>query len=393
MAALLSRNLNNIKEITLYMQECKRMRINVLGPDVNESYHLFSSDKAGNVRFGLAGIKGVGEAAVRSIIEERKTGGRFRDIYDFVERVNLQSVNKKTLEGMAIAGAFDGISGFHRSKFFADATDGSGAGGGGTFLEQLMRYGSKIQSERSNTQQSLFGMGTEAVAVQKPLPPTVADWSQLETLNREREAIGIYLSSHPLDKDATVIKNMCTATLADLAELPSQGGRDFTVAGMVTGVQNLVSQKSGKPYGRIKLEDYDGNSHEFTLFDKDYEKYRIFFYPDYFLFIRGKIQPRFGREGGELEAKIGSVMQLADVEKNLLKELCATVPVEVIDGAFISAMESAVRASEGGMRLAVNVVDGAGGVGVKLTARKYKVGLSGGVTEFLEDNEIKYSIQ
>jgi DNA polymerase-3 subunit alpha len=236
-------------------------------------------------------------------------------------------------------------------------------------------------------------MGTEAVAVQKPLPPAGGDWSQLETLNREREAIGIYLSSHPLDKYATVIKNMCTATLADLGELSSHGGRDFTVAGMVTGVQNLVSQKSGKPYGRIKLEDYDGNSHEFTLFDKDYEKYRIFFYPDYFLFIRGKIQPRFGREGGELEAKIGSVMQLADVEKSLLKEICTTVPVEMIDGAFIAAMDAAAKGSEGDMRLALNVVDSAGGVGVKLTARKYKIGLSGELVDFLEDNELKYTIK
>jgi DNA polymerase-3 subunit alpha len=236
-------------------------------------------------------------------------------------------------------------------------------------------------------------MGAEAVAIQKPSIPAAADWSQLETLNREREAIGIYLSSHPLDQYSAVIKNMCTATCADLTDLSARSGHDFAIAGMVTGVQNLISQKSGKPYGRIRLEDYDGNSHEFMLFDKDYEKYRIFFYPDYFLFIRGKIQPRFGREGGELEAKIGSVMQLADVEKNLLKEICATVPIDAIDGSFIAALETVTRHSEGDMRLALNVVDGAGGVGVRLTSRKYKVGLSGGLTDFLEENELKYTIQ
>ncbi len=385
MAALLSRNLSNIKEITHYMQECKRMRIGVLGPDVNESFHLFSSDKEGNVRFGLAGIKGVGEAAVRSIIEERRTGGRFTDVYDFMERINLQSVNKKTLEGLAVAGAFDAISGLHRSKFFAETADGSG-----TFLEQLMRYGARIQGERSNAQQSLFG-GEAQVAVQKPMPPAVQDWSQLETLNKEREAIGIYLSSHPLDKYATVVKHLCNSTLADLGDLAGKADSDFTVAGMVTGVQNLVSQK-GKPYGRIRMEDYDGNSHEFTLFDKDYEKWRIFFYTDYFLFVRGKIGTRFGREG-ELEARVGSMMQLDDVEKSMLKEICVSVPVEAIDGGFIAGLDGAARSSEGGLRLAVKVADRRGGVAVKMYSRSLKVGLSGGLTRFLDDNEIRYTIQ
>jgi DNA polymerase-3 subunit alpha len=386
MAAVLSRNLSNIKEITHYMQECRRMRINVLGPDVNESFHLFSSDKSGNVRFGLAGIKGVGEAAVRSIITERLAGGRFKDIYDFMERINLQAVNKKTLEGLAVAGALDAIGGLHRSRFFADATDGSG-----TYLEQLMRYGARMQGERSNAQQSLFGMGSAEVAVQKPVAPVSSDWSQLETLNREREAIGIYLSSHPLDKYSVVIKHLCNSTLGDLSDLAGKGESDFTVAGMVTGVQNLVSQK-GKPYGRIKMEDYDGNSHEFTMFDKDYEKWRIFFYTDYFLFIRGRIANRFGREG-ELEARVTSVMQLDDVERSMLKEICVTVPVETIDGPFIAALDAAVRSSEGGLRLAVKVTDRRGGVSVKMHSRTLKVALSGGLTDFLDDNELKYTIQ
>ncbi|MDR2890977.1 MAG: DNA polymerase III subunit alpha [Alistipes sp.] len=387
MAALLSRNLGNIKEITLYMQECKRMRMNVLGPDVNESFHQFSSNKAGDVRFGLAGIKGVGDAAVRFIIEERAANGRFKDIYDFFERINLQSANKKTLESLAIAGALDEISGFHRSRFFAaDTGDGPG-----TFLEQLMRYGAKVQSEKNNAQQSLFGMGASEAAVQKPTTPTIDVWSELETLNKERELIGIFLSSHPLDKYQTVIRHLCTSTLDDLQDLSGKADRDFTVAGMVTGVQNLVSQK-GKPYGRIKIEDYDGGSHEFTMFDKDYEKYRIFFYTDYFLFIRGKIQPRFGRDG-ELEARVGSITQLSDVEKNHLKEICVTLPIEAIDGALVAGLEGTVRDSEGELRLAVNVVDRKGGVGVRMLSRRGKVGLSGPLTGFLDDNEIKYTIQ
>ncbi|MDR1671436.1 MAG: DNA polymerase III subunit alpha [Alistipes sp.] len=385
MAAVLSRNLNNIKEITHYMQECKRMRINVLGPDVNESFHLFSSDRSGNVRFGLAGIKGVGEAAVRSIIDERKTGGRFSDIYDFAERINLQAVNKKTLESLAIAGALDALSGMPRSKFFAESADGTG-----TFLELLMRYGARIQSERSNAQQSLFG-GAAQVEVQKPTPSVTADWSSLETLNREREAIGIYLSSHPLDKYSVVIRQLCNSTLGDLSELTGKADRDFTVAGMVTGVQNLVSQK-GKPYGRIRLEDYDGNTHEFAMFDKDYEKWRMFFYTDYFLFLRGKIMPRFGRDG-ELEARVTSVMQLDDVERSMLKEICINLPLDALDGAFVASLAEAAHTSEGSLRLVMRLTDRKNGVAVTMRSNNTRVGLSGGLTNFLEDNELKYSIQ
>jgi DNA polymerase-3 subunit alpha len=384
MAALLSRNLSDIKNITLYMQECKRMKINVLGPDVNESYHRFSSDAAGNVRFGLAGIKGVGEAAVKSIIAERKENGKFKDIYDFFERINTQTVNKKTLEGLAVAGALDELSGFHRSKFFAVTADG------GSFLEQLMRYGGKVQGEKAGAQQSLFDMFSEGAAIQKPLLPVFPDWSPLETLNKERETIGIYLSSHPLDAYSVVIKQLCNRTLADLQDVSGMANQEFVVAGMVTGVQNLVSQK-GKPYGRLKLEDYDGNSYEFTMFDKDYEKYRIFFFPDYFLFIRGRVQPKlYNKE--ENEARISSIVQLGDVEQQFLKEICVTVPLEAIDGPFIEALNGAVAESKGTLSLALRVVDQSGGVAVKMHSRRFKVGLAGGLTRFLDDNEIKYSI-
>ncbi len=186
-------------------------------------------------------------------------------------------------------------------------------------------------------------------------------------------------------------KNLQVTNLADLNDLAGKADHDFTVAGMVTGVQNLVSQK-GKPYGRIRIEDYDGNTHEFTMFDKDYEKWRIFFYTDYFLFIRGKITPRFGREG-ELEARVGSVMQLDDVEKSMLKEICVTVPLEVVDGAFVASLDGAARASEGGLRLALKVTDRKGGVSVKMHSRSRKVALSGGLMDFLDDNELRYSIQ
>ena len=260
MAALLSRNLADIKQLTLYMNECKRMGIRVLGPDINESMRTFSSNKAGDVRFGLGAVKGVGEAAVESIIAERNANGRFKDIYDLMERVNFSAVNRKCFENLAYAGGFDSISGFHRGKFFgADARDNTGV----TFIEQLMRYGQRFQAEKNNAQQSLFGGGGH-VDIQRPVLPACADWSQLETLAKEREMIGLYLSAHPLDDYKIIINHMCKTQLTELENLEALKGQEIAVAGMVVSVQNLIT-KTGKPWGKFVLEDYNG-THEFALF-------------------------------------------------------------------------------------------------------------------------------
>ena len=302
MAALLSRNLSDIKKISFFMDECKRMGLSVLGPDVNHSKIRFSVDEGGNVRFGLAAIKGVGESAVQNIIDTRKEGGPFKSVYDFVERVNLQTVNKKTLENLVLGGAFDAISDLPRSAYLArDEHDG-------TLLDALVRYGNRVQSEKNNVQQSLFGGITEESSVQKPEPPQYTPWTKLETLNRERDVIGIYLSSHPLDDFSLIIKHYCTCSLGDLADLPSMNGRDFVAAGMVTSVMHLTT-KTGKPYGRFTIEDYNG-SHEFVLFSKDYENFRRFLFEGYYLLIKGKVAPRIYNPN-ELETRITSIMMLA----------------------------------------------------------------------------------
>ena len=222
MAAVLSRNLTNIEQLTLYMNECKRMGISVMGPDINESMRTFSSNAAGDVRFGLAAVKGVGAAAVESIIAERKANGPFKDIYDFVERVNYSLVNRKCLENLAYAGAFDSISDFARCKYFGvDLRDSSGI----TFIEQLMRYGQRFQTEQNNAQQSLFG-GGEHVDIQRPVLPACADWSQLEKLTKEREMVGLYLSAHPLDDYKIIIDHMCKTQLSELENLDALKGQE-----------------------------------------------------------------------------------------------------------------------------------------------------------------------
>ena len=384
MAAVLSRNLSNVEQLTIYMNECKRMGISVLGPDVNESRRTFSSNAAGDVRFGLAAVKGVGEAAVDSIIAEREANGRFKDIYDLVERVNFSLVNRKCLENLAYAGAFDSIVDFPRSKFFAaDARDANSM----TFIEQLMRYGQRYQTEQNNAQQSLFGGGGH-VDIQRPVTPASADWSQLEKLTKEREMVGLYLSSHPLDDYKIIIDHMCKTQLSELENLEPLRGQEIAVAGMVVSVQNLMT-KTGKPWGRFKLEDYNG-AHEFALFGKDYENFRKYLFADYFLFVRGKVQPKPYNDQ-ELEFKIIAMTQLSEM-RDSIKEMCVQLPVEEVTESLIRDLTDRVRESKGDTLLRLNVFDREAHVSVNLFSKSHKVTLSQALVDYLDENEIKYSI-
>ena len=385
MAALLSRNLADIKQLTLYMNECKRMGIRVLGPDINESMRTFSSNKAGDVRFGLGAVKGVGEAAVESIIAERNANGRFKDIYDLMERVNFSAVNRKCFENLAYAGGFDSISGFHRGKFFgADARDNTGV----TFIEQLMRYGQRFQAEKNNAQQSLFGGGGH-VDIQRPVLPACADWSQLETLAKEREMIGLYLSAHPLDDYKIIINHMCKTQLTELENLEALKGQEIAVAGMVVSVQNLIT-KTGKPWGKFVLEDYNG-THEFALFSKDYENFRKYLFSDYFLFVRGRVQPKPYNDK-ELEFKIISMVQLSEMRDTMIKEMNVLLPVEDVTPTLVRELTEKVKEAKGETLFRISVIDREAHVSLSLFSKSHKVSLTQSLVSYLDDNEIKYSI-
>ena len=384
MAAVLSRNLTNVEQLTVYMNECKRMGIRVLGSDVNESRKTFSANAAGDVRFGLAAIKGVGEAAAESIIEEREKNGRYKDIYDLMERLNFSVVNRKCLENMAYAGAFDSITEFHRGKFFGtDSRDSSGV----TFLEQLMRYGQRYQAERDNAQQSLFG-GDGHVDIQRPVLPTCTDWTQLETLGKEREMMGLYLSAHPLDEYKVLINHMCKTQVTELEHPEALKGQEVAVAGMVVGVQNLIT-RTGKPFGKFKLEDYNG-TYEFALFGKDYETFRKFMFTDYFLFIRCKVQPKPYNDK-ELEVKIVSIMQLSEL-RDSIKEVTVQLPVEEVTHELIGGLSERVRESKGDTLLRVNIFDRNTQVVLNLYSRSHRVTLSQSLVDYLEENQIRYSM-
>ncbi len=385
MAALLSRNLADIKQLTVYMSECKRMGIRVMGPDINESQPTFSSNKKGDVRFGLAAIKGVGEAAVAAIIEEREKNGRYKDIFDFMERVNFSTVNRKCLENLALAGAFDSIVEFHRSMFFGlDSRDNNPM----SYIEQLVRYGQRYQTEQNNAQQSLFG-GMGEVDIPHPQLPSCEQWGQMETLTREREVIGLYLSAHPLDDYKVIIDHMCQYQLSDLDDLQRLNGQEISLAGMVTNAQNLIS-RTGKPWGKFTIEDYNG-SHEFALFSKDYEQFRQFLYKDYFLMLHGKIQPKMYRED-ELEFKILAIKQLSEVRDTMIKNLYVILPLREVNRTLIDELKAQVTKSKGKTLLKIKVYDDQSGVVLNLLSKGYKVNLTPKLVEFLEENDINFTL-
>lgn len=383
MAALLSRNLSDIKKISFFMDECKRMGAPVKGPDVNKSRHHFSVDSEQNIRFGMGGIKGLGENAVQAILDERKANGDFKDIFDFVERVNLQTVNKKNIECLALAGALDSIAPFHRSQFFAQ--DNKGA----SFIESLIRYGSLVQAERAQKQNSLFGDMMSGVMVQKPEIPCAETWGKLETLEKEKAVVGIYLSSHPLDDYRILIEKYCSNTVSELDDLSSMRERDFTVAGMVTSAQYLTT-KTGKPYGRFTVEDFSG-SHTFTLWSKDWETFHSFCFEQNSILIKGRVQMSRFRPG-EMEIVIKSMKSLAEVMESDIRELVVTVPVQELSTAFITELSSTAADSKGPVSLLFHIFDPESGVKVALRTRTPKIELNAQVVGLLDDYGFKYRI-
>jgi DNA polymerase-3 subunit alpha len=325
MAAVLSRNLNDLKKIGFFMDECRRMGIKVLVPDINESFARFTVNSQGHIRFGLAAIKGVGESAVEHLIEVREKGGPFKDIFDLIERVNLTTVNKRCFEALAMAGGFDSFTEIQRNQYVEpDAT-------GTTFIEQLIRYGNKAQLSTDQAP-TLFG-NISNIEVIKPRPARVPEWPPLVKLNKEKEVIGIYLSSHPLDNFKLEMSQFCTHSLADLRDLESLRGKDVTVAGMVTTVRHATT-KTGKPYGSFTIEDYSDTS-SITLFSKDYENFRKFLYEGYSLLIKGTVSENTWKTNPELEFRIKTIYMLSSAREELVKTIQIRLPVDIISDDLV----------------------------------------------------------
>lgn len=383
MAAVLSRNINDIKKITTFMDETRRMGMEVLGPDVNESDVKFTVNKDGNIRFGLGAIKGVGESAVLQLIEEREKIGLYKNIYDLVERANLNSLNKKNLEAMAVAGAFDCFSDISRAQYFSLDTRGS------SFIESLIRYGNNARTVINSSKLTLFGE-SGGFDIIKPEPTSCPDWPKLEKLNREKEVIGIYLSSHPLDDFKLEINAFATATLADLQNLREYLDRDVIVAGMVTDTKNGIG-KNGKPYGSITLQDYS-DSFRFILFDKEYLENSKFFFIGYYLLIKGRVQKRKFRED-ELEFHIKTINLLSSVKDELIKSVTLKINPHIINKEMINELMEMISENKGETELRFIIYEADDKISLTMFSRTMRVRLNNELISYLDDHPgIEYKV-
>ena len=313
MAAVLSSNLNDVDKLSKYMDECRSMGIEVLGPNINESYKSFSATKDGRIRFGLAGIKGVGASCVDSIVEERDKNGTYKDIFDFVQRINQGACNRKALESMALAGAFDDFKEIKREDFFEVNPRNE------SFSETLMRFGQRYQTSQQEMQNSLFG-AFGAIEVATPAIPNAEPWSQLERLNRERDLVGMYLSAHPLDPYYIEVNYGCDTPLAEVKQHADELDKELTMGGLVVDFQTRMGKKGGQ-FGILKIEDYSG-SFEFMLFGNKFVDYQKFGVPGYALVVRGAYEKGYG---DNVRFNVKSIDLLENLKGKMLKNLLVTL--------------------------------------------------------------------
>jgi len=388
MAANLSRNLSNITDITKLMMECKRMNMNVLGPDVNESFIKFTANKAGDIRFGMGAIKGVGAGAAQDIITARQKHGEFKTIFDVVENVNLQTVNKKNLEALAMAGAFDNLDNIKRSSLFAGDDENDST----SFIEKIIRYGNLIQLERNSAQQSLFGAAGRSQAIKKPDIPQVEEWAKLILLEKEKSLIGIYLTAHPLDDYRLEIESFCSRDvfLKDLNnDIEKYQGKDFAIGGMVTASREATS-KNGNPFSTFTLSDYT-DSMEFFLFGQDYVNFHKYCKTGLFLLVKGSVKQRYN--GSSYEFKISQIELLSEVRKNHVKSITLNLPLDKLNEVVVERIEKLTINNKGKTLLKFNIYDLDNNMNVQMFSRTARINLT---DEFLklfeEDLDITYRI-
>lgn len=367
MAGNMSRCLNDITKITKLMSECQAMNIPCLGPDVNESEQKFSANKKGEVRFGLSAIKGMGEAAAINIIAERHKNGQYKDIFDFVQRVNLSAVNRKAMESLALSGGFDSF-GIRREQYFAPNAKGD------TFVETLLRYGQVYQSEQSSMQNSLFGdMG--GVEIQTPPVPDCEAWSTMELLKRERELVGIYLSAHPLDDYAVVLNHMCNLHCPQIGREMDKKAfasiEELTFGGIVTSVSQRWT-KTNKPFGIVTIEDFEGQG-ELALFGEDWTKWQSMLQEEYHIYITAQCVQRFRNNPDAYDMVIKKIEFLSDVKEKSIEKFTVYMDATMFNDAQLTDLETTLKNSTGNVPLYINIHDAKNNTNVQLYSRNITV--------------------
>lgn len=347
MAGVMSRSLDNIADITKFMDECRAMGIPTLGPDVNESRQKFSTNKKGEIRFGISAIKGVGGAAASAIISEREENGPYKDIFDFIQRINLSNVNKKCIESLVLSGAFDAF-GIAREDFFATNIKGE------TFLDTLVKYGQTYQMEQYNAQTSLFG-GDDAIEISTPPLLKGEIWSDIERLNKERELVGIYLSAHPLDEYKIVLDKLCNTQCADLSDFSKMGGKeDIIIGGIVTDIKDKFT-KTGKPCGFVTIEDFKGSG-ELAMFGEDWGRWSGMFKPGCTVYITAKLKPRF-RDSNMLDLKIQNIEYLQSIKDKAIDSLTISISTDYLTSETAEELKELLTRYPGTTKLLFNVID------------------------------------
>ncbi|WP_282055443.1 DNA polymerase III subunit alpha [Maribacter luteus] len=387
MAAVLSNNMNDIKQVTFFMEECKRMGLDVLGPDVNESYYKFAVNKEGAVRFGMGAIKGVGRGAVETIVENRKEEGPYKSVFDMAKRIDLRASNKKAFESLAVAGGFDSFGTTHRAQYFHH--DGDGV----TFLEKVIKYGSKFQENQNSSQVSLFGEASE-VQIPEPEVPPCEEWGTMEKLRREKEVVGIYISGHPLDDFKTEINAFCNASVANVQNLEEIVNREISIAGVVSDVQHRVS-KNGKGWAMFTIEDYT-DSFEFRIFGEEYLKFRHFLMINSFVYIKifireGWVNRDTGKKG-DPRMQFNNFMLLQDVMETFAKKLTIKLNIDELREESIEDLKNTLVAHKGNHPLNFVVYEMEEEIKVNLSSRKQKVQITSDLLHRLEAQEVHYKL-
>lgn len=364
MASVLSNNMNDITQVTFFMEECKRSGIAVLGPDINESKSGFTVNKEGQIRFGLAAIKGAGGAAVEAIIAEREKSGTYKNIFEFCKRVNSRAVNKKTLEALAMAGGFDCFPEYHRRQYLESAENDANV------LEKAVKYAQKVQQEADSSQVSLFGGGA---GMEVPLPSVapIEPFSQLQQLNIEKEVVGLYISGHPLDQFRVEIESFTNTPMTEFPDMESLKKKgEIKAAGMVTSFAHRTT-KTGKPFGTLTLEDYHGG-HTFFLFGDDYIRFKEYFMTGWFLYITGSVHPNKWKEN-EFEFKINTILLLNEVRGKMIKGLRVNIDLDDLTLDLMEKLETITQKYKGEAKLYINVIDSKENITLDLMSKKFTV--------------------
>ena len=369
MAAVLTNNMGDIKKVTFFIEEARKQGVAVLGPDVNESILKFNVNKQGQIRFGMAAVKGAGEAAVEEIVQQREQKGVYKDVFDFAKRVNLRAVNKKTFESLALSGAFDSFERYHRRQFVEAPT------GDQNLIDKAVKLGQQYQADQDSAQQSLFG-GSAFGAVAMPLPkvPDLDPWPATEQLRREKDVVGFYLSGHPLDHYKLEIDSYCTTSLD---KIESYKNREISVAGLITNVAYRTT-RNGQPFAAFTLEDYD-SSLQLALFRDDYTRFTHVINPRNYpneqvppMFIRAKVALRYGSED-QWELKIMNMEPLSEVADKLSKGVRVRLDLRTVTGPMIDKLEAAIEAAPGRKRLEIQFAEPHEHLAVDMFSRKFQI--------------------